>query len=157
LQLVNSTLAGPYLFIGTRDFDGSFYHAGLSDNSCLFTIPRDTGWHKLEINIGSSSAELYIDAVLVGSCAGDFGFDRIQLSLSGVMYSPLPTFYFDDFNFEPFEAQAIPTLTEWGLIIFSVLLMTTIVWYLRKRKLAPASISIFLLVFAISFYFSSII
>jgi hypothetical protein len=53
------------------------------------------------------------------------------------------------------ECASVPTLSEWGLIIFSVLLFATVVWYLRRRKLAPASISLFLLVFTLSFYFSS--
>jgi hypothetical protein len=52
-------------------------------------------------------------------------------------------------------SSGIPTLSEWGLIIFGLLLIGTIVWYLRRRKLVPASISIFLLVFTVSFYFSS--
>ena len=54
-----------------------------------------------------------------------------------------------------FRFGAIPTLSEWGLIIFSLLLLGTIVWYLRRRKLAPAALGIFLIVFAVSFYFSS--
>ena len=53
------------------------------------------------------------------------------------------------------EEEAIPTLSEWGLIIFSLLLLGTIVWYLRKRRLAPAALGIFLMLFALSFYFSS--
>jgi len=53
------------------------------------------------------------------------------------------------------KSKSIPTLSQWGLIIFGLLLFGTIVWYLRRRKLAPATISLFLLVFALSFYFSS--
>ena len=58
-------------------------------------------------------------------------------------------------GFELAPEEQIPTLTEWGLIIFSLLLLGTIVWYLRKRRLAPASLGIFLLVFTLSFYVSS--
>jgi len=147
--------------LGTEDWGGGFYYAFHYEGSipCTITprhtIPRTLGWHKLEIDVGSSSAELYIDDVLAGSCTGDFGFDRIQLSLNGSMYSPLPTYYFDDFSMEILETAAIPTLSEWGLIIFSLLLLGTIVWYLRRRRMAPAALGIFLMVFALSFYFSS--
>ena len=55
----------------------------------------------------------------------------------------------------PHFSIPIPTLSQWGLIIFSFLLFGAIVWYLRKRKLAPAALGIFLIVFALSFYFSS--
>ena len=54
-------------------------------------------------------------------------------------------------------ADAIPTLSEWGLIIFSLLLLATLVFYIsRKRKLAtPAAFGIFLFAFTIAFYLSS--
>ena len=40
---------------------------------------------------------------------------------------------------EPKQKAAIPTLSEWGLIIFGVVLLAGIVWYLRRRTFSPAS------------------
>ncbi len=61
------------------------------------------------------------------------------------------------FPADPQLCAVIPTLSEWGLIIFSLLLLTSIVWYLRKRKVSPAALGIFLIVFALSCYFSSVL
>jgi len=32
---------------------------------------------------------------------------------------------------------SVPTLTEWGLVAFSILLLGTIAFYLRRRRLQP--------------------
>ena len=85
------------------------------------------------------------------------GFDNLALTTSspidyfpqwvGACCGPTP----------PPTPTTIPTLSEWGLIIFSLLLLATLVFYLhcKRRLAAPAPFGIFLLVLVISFYLSS--
>jgi len=52
--------------------------------------------------------------------------------------------FFDDVCFTPISGpcgSTIPTLSEWGLIIFSLLLLGTIVFYVRKRRVRTQSIT----------------
>ena len=44
--------------------------------------------------------------------------------------------YFCIDNINP--AQPIPTLSEWGMIIFSILLLGMTLWIMRKRKSTEA-------------------
>ena len=38
-------------------------------------------------------------------------------------------------NYTP-QSQAIPTMTEWGMIVFTLLLGASAIWYMRRRTLA---------------------
>jgi len=53
--------------------------------------------------------------------------------------------------------EEIPSLSNWGLIIFSLVLLATLVFFIssKRRLAAPAAFGIFLLAFTIAFYFSS--
>jgi hypothetical protein len=63
-------------------------------------VSRSAGWHKLEINVSAMSTSFSIDAVQVFSAAGDYGFDSVDISVSGPFWRPNTVAYFDDFNFQ---------------------------------------------------------
>jgi len=106
LTLYNSTVPwgeSGYLFgLGVNDWDGSNYFFGgpeqLGDGRT--SIPRTVGWHKFEIKISSTGGQMFIDDILVHSFTGDFGFNAVQLSLSGPDWRPNATYYFDDFRLD---------------------------------------------------------
>jgi hypothetical protein len=68
------------------------------------------------------------------------GDNRLDLpKVQGVIFSAYATTendcWVDNLLIETGGSQAIPTLTEWGLIIFGVVLLGFITWvFLRRRK-----------------------
>ena len=42
--------------------------------------------------------------------------------------------YHDQIAIEPLHSMPIPTMTEWGMIIFTLLLTGSAIWYMRKQS-----------------------
>jgi hypothetical protein len=86
--------------VGVADWNGSnyiWYGPGLSETPT--SVTRTLGWHHFVLRVAASGFEAVIDNVVVGTVAGDFTFDTVQLILSGPVWRPDATFYFDDFTF----------------------------------------------------------
>jgi len=102
LTLYNSTITypepGSFFALGVMDHNGSNYFADGMDGQLRTSVPRTLGWHKFEIDINSTGYQMFIDDVLVRSAVGDFGFDTVQLNLSGPGWRPNATYYFDDLS-----------------------------------------------------------
>ena len=117
-----NTITGEQASIGTQDFDAFCYTAQLfnsntnvvqgPDANCgvfpqitTTNVMRMAGWHKLEINVGSSSVSFLIDGVEVFNSPGEYRFDSVDISVSGPFWRPNTVAYFDDFHFQGNESN----------------------------------------------------
>jgi hypothetical protein len=115
LYLSNSNTADTAA-IGTQDFDAYCYKAflynantgvlqgpnatcGIYPQTEATNVARTLGWHKLEVNVAASSVSLSIDGTQVFSAAGDYSYDTVDVTVSGPVWRPNTTAYFDDFSF----------------------------------------------------------
>lgn len=120
LRLENSS-GTPSAFVGTQDFDPTYYEAALDTSSGRFgpqgfcalgldcgevptNVRRTVGWHKLEINVGTSNFVILIDGSQVLSVPGRYTFNVVSLELFGPE-SAAATYYFDDFSLTPAGCQ----------------------------------------------------
>jgi len=65
------------------------------------TVARALGWHQFTLRVTAAGFNAFIDQTLVGSIAGSFTFDTVRLVLSGPVWRPNATYYFDQFSFIP--------------------------------------------------------
>ena len=102
--------------IGTQDFDAHCYTVslynyntnvqqgpngtcGIYPQTSTTNVSRTSGWHRFEINVASGSVSFSIDGTAVFTAAGDYNFDSVDLGVSGPVWRPNTTAYFDEFNF----------------------------------------------------------
>jgi hypothetical protein len=115
---LRDSVSGWSASMGTMDFDANCYmtqlynshtqqdlgpnaNCGIYPQVTTTAISRTTGWHKLNIKVGSSNITFSIDGTVVFTYTGQFAFDSIDLFTSGPNYRPDTVAYFDDFAFQP--------------------------------------------------------
>jgi hypothetical protein len=98
LYASNSTTNDGY-GVNVADWSGSNYiWHGPGINETPTFVGRTVGWHEFTLEVTDTGFQAKVDQTIVGTVAGDFAFDTVQLLLSGPGGSPA-TFYFDDFEF----------------------------------------------------------
>ncbi|MEK7407513.1 MAG: hypothetical protein AAB225_20740 [Acidobacteriota bacterium] len=104
-QVINSTVppgqSGYNFTLSIQDWDGAWYFFHDAGNWGRTSVPRTLGWHLWEIAINDAGVRLFIDGTEVYSKAGSYGFDQINLHVSGPGWRPAVAFYYDDFSFTP--------------------------------------------------------
>ncbi|MEZ5291739.1 MAG: hypothetical protein R2745_11690 [Vicinamibacterales bacterium] len=86
--------------VGVADWSGSnyvWYGPGLGQTQS--SVARSLGWHQFVLRIIPTGYEALVDNVVVGTVAGDYTFDGVQLIVSGPDWRPDASYYFDDFSF----------------------------------------------------------
>ena len=86
--------------VNVADWNASNYiwHGpGISETPT--SVSRTPGWHQFQLQVSPTQFSALIDGVVVGSVAGSFTFDTVQLLLSGPDWRPDATYYFDEFSF----------------------------------------------------------
>jgi hypothetical protein len=114
---------GGYTILNQPKLDGSWSNEIriYSDRYCVRMDTDSSGW--VYDQIFSSNPTLKI---------------RMYLGIGGLQPSLFTRSGFDNVLVEWTPAGAIPTLTEWGLIIFGVVLLGFITWVFLKRRKAVA-------------------
>jgi hypothetical protein len=123
LTLINSK-TGDRAATGTMDFDAYCYTAylntakgavlgpnakcGIYPQTSTTSITRTLGWHRLEINVTSSTVVFSIDDTEVFTATGNYVFDTVYISASGPNWRPDTVAYFDDFSFNAGECCGTP-------------------------------------------------
>lgn len=62
-----------------------------------------------------------------GALLIDLNGDDVNSSSEGSAYSKADQYF-------RLSASQIPTLSEWGLILFATLLLASLVWFIRRRR-----------------------
>jgi uncharacterized repeat protein (TIGR01451 family) len=112
--LVDSS-SGLAATIGTQDFDAYCYKAfvgdpvtntnygpnancGIFPRSSTTNVARTAGWHVFEIRWDSQMVTFFIDGQQIFQRQGTYNFDRVRIDMSGPVWRPDATYYFDDFS-----------------------------------------------------------
>ena len=95
--------------VNVADWNSSHYvWGGPGVGESPTSVPRTIGWHEFKLRVATEGFDAFIDGILVGSIPGNFDFRDVRLQLSGPIWRPNATFYFDDFTFAPTKgARAI--------------------------------------------------
>jgi hypothetical protein len=149
--------AGPWISLGgpagfgipvghLAYFDGSSWHD-------VMAISNDTWYHiKIRVNVLSKTYDIYVDNMVAPIVTGASFWDTSVVNLGyigffvyGASSNPNPTIPGVDYAYvdnvivqsdADADAAPVPTLSEWGMIILTVLVGLSSVHYLRRRRSA---------------------
>lgn len=121
--------------IGVSDYDALCYNAnvfstgpnancGIYPQTITAPISRTSGWHLFEISYLANEIRLSIDGQVIHSLAGDYSFDSVRMNISGPLWRPNTTAYFDDFSI---QAESVPE--PWTLLLTGI----GVLWLIHKR------------------------
>lgn len=123
--------------IGTpdNDFQGRPYYAGFGPAGHVpTTFDMTQGWHLFEIEVGPDSATAWIDGTEVAAISTGVSFQTVWLGMFGPTWRPAWVSYWDDFAADVTPvSEAVPTVSEWGLIVMTLLVLTATTLVLVRR------------------------
>lgn len=94
--------------LGPPDASSFYYFQTWDGGGGATAIDRTQAWHQWEITSIPTSYEIRVDGSLVYSDVSGLPFDLIRIGMVAPAFRPNWTGYFDDFQFEEFQAAAVP-------------------------------------------------
>ena len=136
---------GPWLAMGFNSGYLSYYDGSSWQNIISITANQ---WYQVRIvvDVPSRTYDIYVDNMSTPEVVGADFWDNTVTSLDRLRFEVYQTggadpesgdaAWVDNVLVTTPELARIPTLSEWGMIVFALLLCGSALWYMRRRSIA---------------------